>query len=231
MSFYGTGTVTLSGTFSGSLVGTGAFPTRVTLTFTPTAGTLTCTVTGSVLNAQLEAGAFPTSYIPTAGSAATRAADVATMPVGSWFNAAAGTIAAQGSSNRGTTNCLWFEIDDGSGATNMVCNFYDQLDFQAVLRNRAGGANYGLVSAGYVMADGVTANVAGSYVVSSGANALCVNGGTVFTSTAAYTLTASLTTLRLGGNQVASQQQNGYLRRVRYWPRAIGLAELHAVTT
>lgn len=54
LSFYGTGTITLSGVFVGSLVGVGPFPARASLIFTPTAGTLTLTVTGSVLNAQLE---------------------------------------------------------------------------------------------------------------------------------------------------------------------------------
>ena len=54
LSFWGTGTVTLSGTSTaGPLVGTGA-GNRVSLTFTPTAGTLTLTVSGSVTNAQLE---------------------------------------------------------------------------------------------------------------------------------------------------------------------------------
>jgi hypothetical protein len=62
LSFKGTGTVTLSGTSTaGPLVGTGANDT-VSLTFTPTAGTLTLTVSGSVTEAQLELGAARTAY-------------------------------------------------------------------------------------------------------------------------------------------------------------------------
>jgi hypothetical protein len=79
LSFRGTGTVTLSGaSTAGPLVGTGA-GNLVTLTFTPSAGSLTLTVTGSVTNAQLEVGAAASSWIPTTGAAATRAADVPTM--------------------------------------------------------------------------------------------------------------------------------------------------------
>lgn len=78
LSFYGTGTVTLSGTHAFAVVGTGAYPARRTYTFTPTAGTLTLTVTGTVQFANLETGAAATSFIPTAGVAATRAADTIT---------------------------------------------------------------------------------------------------------------------------------------------------------
>lgn len=62
LAFTGTGTVTLTGaSIAGPLVGTGA-GNRVSLTFTPTAGSLTLTVLGSVTLAQLEIGSTATAY-------------------------------------------------------------------------------------------------------------------------------------------------------------------------
>ena len=75
ISFYGTGSVVLSGAFVGVLNGTGA-NNRVSLTFTPTAGNLTLTVSGSVANWQLEAGSNATSLIKTISGSVTRNADV-----------------------------------------------------------------------------------------------------------------------------------------------------------
>lgn len=60
LSFTGAGSVTLSGTATGTLTGTGT--DRVSLTFTPTAGTLMLTVSGSVTKAQLELGAVAGQY-------------------------------------------------------------------------------------------------------------------------------------------------------------------------
>ena len=74
LSFYGTGTVTLSGVYTGSLVGTGTND-RVTLAFTPATGSLTVTVSGTVEYAQIEQSLFATSYITSAGTAGERLAD------------------------------------------------------------------------------------------------------------------------------------------------------------
>jgi hypothetical protein len=99
LSFTGTGTITLTGTSTaGPLVGTGTGESnRVSLTFTPTAGSLTLTVSGTITHAQLEIGAFRTSYIATTGAAATRSADVASITgsaFSGWYRQDEGTVFA-----------------------------------------------------------------------------------------------------------------------------------------
>lgn len=74
ISFYGSGTITMTGASLASVVGLGT-NLRKTYTFTPTAGTLTLTPSGSVSMVQVEAGAAATSYIPTTSATVTRAAD------------------------------------------------------------------------------------------------------------------------------------------------------------
>lgn len=76
ISFYGTGTIVLSGSMSSTVVGTGSL-NRVSVTAAATAGTLTLTVSGSVSKVQVELKNNATSYIPTTSTAVTRAADVA----------------------------------------------------------------------------------------------------------------------------------------------------------
>jgi hypothetical protein len=66
LSFYGTGTITLSGaSTAGPLVGTGDVPDRVSLTFTPTAGSLTMTLSGEIVQPRLETGTAATGSITT----------------------------------------------------------------------------------------------------------------------------------------------------------------------
>jgi len=150
LSFYGTGSVTLSGVATGTLNGTGA-NNRVTLTFTPTAGSLTLTVTGSVTFAQLEAGSNATSYIPTVSSTVTRNADVIskqgiytnnfiTSSGGTWFvdlkdwkigdsNVASISLADTSLSTNNTINIISGTIRTRIGST--VGNSYSTLPNRA----------------------------------------------------------------------------------------------------
>jgi hypothetical protein len=85
--FTGAGQIAISGNATGTLIGTGLGETnRVSLTFTPTAGTVTFTVTGIVTNAQLEVGSTASSYIPTTSAQVTRAADNVVRTLGDGFN-------------------------------------------------------------------------------------------------------------------------------------------------
>lgn len=131
LSFYGTGTVVLSGTASATVVGTGAYPTRTTFTFTPTAGTLTLTITGTVQWVNLETGTRATSWIPGTGGGNQRNADVAVITgtnFSSIYNTAEGTLvidlvinnpSATGASGRaGTISTA------GGGANRVVDMFY-----------------------------------------------------------------------------------------------------------
>jgi hypothetical protein len=228
LSFYGTGTVVLSGAFVGTLVGSGAFPTRSTLTFTPTAGTLTLTVTGSVTQAQLETGAFATSYIPTTSAAATRAADLAAInTLSPWYNATEGTLFAQFKAvgaTLATQQGIW-GLDDGT--TNNVI-----YGARAATTNRF---RYNSRSGGVVDVDGqittpvITDGAVAKTVVAIATNnynfALDGSAGTADTS--AVVPTVNRLTL---GNYIFSGSINGYLQRITYYPRRLTNAELRTLT-
>lgn len=229
LSFYGTGTITKSGAATGALVGTGAFPQRVSQTFTPTAGTLTCTVTGSVLNAQIEAGAFPTSYIPTTAATSTRVADAATMPIGVWFNAAIGTLEAE---------CVTFAValsnnldivgfNAGAQAETILIRI-SSFATNATAMSFTANTNRGGPNSGGTLVAGMPFKSAMTYDTAGLSETVCLNGTTPVTA-ATTGMPSGLTTLVLGPARVGPGI-SGYYRRLRYWPRVLSSAELAAVT-
>ena len=233
LSFYGTGTVTLSGvSTAGPLVGTGAFPTRVALTFTPTAGTLTLTVTGSVLNAQLEAGAFATSVIPTTAAAVTRSADVASMPTAAWFSAAQSSLVAeymvpQSPNPSATLNRDVCVLSDNSVNNRLILRGQGFSNSNPQIGTSITGTTTFSASLGSVAAN-VAAKVGGSWngVAAVGSS----NGGAVVSN--ALGIPAGLNLLTFGNDfSGASLYINGWMRRVQYWPRALSNSELQQVTT
>ena len=117
LSFYGTGTVVVSGANSGTLTGTGANE-RVSLFLGGTTiSNMTLTVTGTVTNAQLEPGDRLTSYIPTTTATVTRVADILEVTgtdFSSWWNESQGTIVFEKDAPGGSGTVYYYELSDSS---------------------------------------------------------------------------------------------------------------------
>lgn len=231
LTFYGTGSIALSGAFTGTLAGTGAYPTRVRLTFTPVAGTLTLTVTGTVQYAQLEAGGIPTSFIPTAGAAVTRSFEDLLMTgtnFSSWYNPSSGTLIAQGViPYTGGPNFPAFAcVDDGTGNNAIEWSMWDasaqSIRFAAYIAN-AGIWN---VNAGTYVA-GNLAKLAGAY---SPGKQQAAFGGALGTAATNATI-PTVNRMRIGGNRGNSYPLNGILKRLDYYNYRLSDALLQSLST
>jgi hypothetical protein len=223
LSFYGTGTIVLTGTSSATVVGTGAYPSRRTLTFTPTAGVLTVTVTGTVQFAQLEVGAFATSFIPTAASQVTRNADVATMTgtnFSSWYNASEGAFALQGFVTPSAT-CNYFFASDGA-ITNSL--YFDHSG--GTIRNVifSGGAAV-TMSTGAIGTVGAAVNMLSTYKLNNFAAAK--NAGTVAT-VGSGAVPVSMNQLSIGSALGIVAFVNSSISKIMYYPQRIINAEVQA---
>ena len=225
LSFYGTGTVTLTGTSTaGPLVGTGA-TTRVSLTFTPTAGSLTLTVSGTVKWCNLEAGAFATPYIATTAAAATRAAPVCSTTDLSWFNATEGTfVSKQTRYATAIADGNIYEINDGTsanrisggtGASGSVLNPFVIVSnvAQATLTQGAGSVVNTHTMAVAIKANDFAASTDGAAVVTD-------VSGTMPT----------VTTLTVGKNSGAAAYWNGWIASLTYYPLRLPNATLQFLT-
>ena len=232
LSFYGTGTVALSGTYTGSLVGTGAFPTRSTLSFTATAGTLTLTVTGTVSYAQLEALAFVTSYITTTGASATRALENATMPLGSWYNASAFSLLVEAQKNTSADTAFGTPVELNDGTVTRRTTFYNNpssalLRFSSTTSETLSAGTYTL-STPYKAAGAITGTS-----TTTGTIAASLNGATTVTGTTTNLDSASYTNMNIGyiGAPGAGNQMNGWIQRIAYYPVAFSNTQLQAMSS
>ncbi|WP_143272929.1 phage head spike fiber domain-containing protein [Azospirillum palustre] len=171
--------------------------------------------------AQAEAGAFATSPIPTTTAAATRSADICTMPLASvaGWNGSEGTIVVDASSQLTAYRPI-IQIDDGS-ANNRLYLDLNSGTVRAV--STASGANQCLISLSTISAD-VRFSVAAAYALNNCAASM--NGApAVVDVTAAMPTT---TTLRIGYD--SANFLNGYIRRLRLYGRRQPDAVLQGMT-
>lgn len=183
-----------------------------------------------IWGAQLEAGAFVTSYIPTVASSVTRSPDIASITgtnFSSWYNASEGSFVAtyEASPNTFTTylaasngvvaqNSMHMDND---GAGNMRVAYY------------SGSSAVALLSLGAVGTINAVNNIATAYKVNDFAASR--NGGAVVTDTAGA-VPVSVTQLNIGADPsgAAVNVSNTHIRKITYYNKRLLNSQLQTLT-
>lgn len=220
----GTGSCTCTaGTAVGSGFGTATALAPVTFTLT-TAGSVSFALVGSVSRFQCENGTFATSFITTISSAATRAADICHMALGSHFNEAEGTFVL--SAEIGQNMVLGMDNGNGGSSTRgHVRAVSTQRNFYMLVGNSI-RSNY---SESTPLETGTRINLAFSY--GAGGTQCAVNGRLAHASTSAANGFAAAT-LRIGCRYLpgATSFHNAAISRVAYYTKALSPQTLQKLT-
>lgn len=171
--------------------------------------------------ADIEAGAFATSYIPTVASQVTRSADVATMTgtnFSSWYNASQGTFAVGFTSNGFTSNAMIFSVTDGT-LTNLIQSYWSA----ATTITMDGGA---LATMTLTAAQNTASTLAYAYKLND--YAAVINGGSVTTDTSG-TPPSTMSQLNIS-NRNGSLFGNGHIRQIAYYNTRLPNATLQTLT-
>lgn len=226
--------------FIATASGTGAGPVQIDFitgdsdTRSPTnSSTDAVYVWGGQIEATSAAWPAPTSYIPTAGSTATRAADVASMTgtnFSSWYNQAAGTFITQATPG-----------GDYNSRGRVLAARLDNNNNHQIYRSDAAGSAIGkrwvsiTVAAASPVATlntsandtGATAKVALAYATND--FALAVDGAVVETD--AGGALPSPTALQIGTYDGASFWFNGHIASIKYYAKRLPNNKLQSLTT
>jgi hypothetical protein len=172
--------------------------------------------------AQLEAGAFPTSYIPTTTATVTRAADVASITgsnFSSWYNQTEGTVFFEGINPAVSTTA--FAVSDGS--TNNRLQMETGTNTR-VARVVSGGTTQAGNNIAYTY--GASQKFAMSYVTNS---INFANAGTLGTEDTSATI-PTVDQARIGANPTGANPLNNTIKRLTYWPVRFAGTTLQQIT-
>jgi hypothetical protein len=220
LSFYGSGTITLSGTHTATVVGLGT--ARKTYTFTPTAGNLILTVSGTCTNGQLEAGSYATSYIPTTSAIVTRNADVISKTgISSLIGQTEGTIFVDCKDVKVGLSRL-FEIFNLS---NTSTNIYLNLSSSGALQIILNGAVVDIATGSVIDLDKVI------FKYTSDSIKLFNNGVLIGSYSGAVSFSNALDTLSIGGTTYTTRTINGNIKLLGLWKTALTDQECINLTT
>ncbi len=174
--------------------------------------------------AQVEAGAFPTSYIATTTGTVARSADVAEVSDLSWFNESAGTLYAE------------FSVPF-LGATRVAAAIHGGADthgYRLFARNTNESEADVKVSAtaqAVFTLGTVSANTRHKIVLAYAVNdfAGTLDGAAPGTDTSG-SLPGSITTLSIGNQATNNVPLNGHISSIAYWPRRYSNGFLQSLT-
>ena len=184
-----------------------------------------------VWGAQLEESSFPTSYIETTGSTATRAADVASIPVADFgFNDNAGTVFVEASvlNDQNANDRRILEISDGT--ISNFFSFYQDVSAgeNIYIANQSGGSLTANFDTGFTITESsifkAIATLKDNDVAAS------VNGGSITTDTST-TISSALSEVNIGYLGGGTQQLNGHIKSITYYPRRLTDAQIQELTT
>jgi hypothetical protein len=178
--------------------------------------------------AQVEAGAFATSYIPTVASQVTRTADQCSIVApmfAPWYNQSEGTFVVEADSVAPVIAATYAAVsanDNSSNNRNSV--FFTSGLWGAI--TTVGGVN----QASIVVSGSYTPNAIAklSYAYATNNFAFSVNGSAPSTDTSGTV--PSVDRLFIGSTLANNQAINGHIRSIRYYPTRLSDAQLQALT-
>ena len=176
---------------------------------------------------QIEAGAFPTSYIPTTTAAATRSADVASISgsnFSSWYNQTEGTVFAEMDRNTAISSSSTVVSINDNSSNNRLYNFRQDSASALTVISATGGTLDGAL--GVTLANTSNRNrVAAAQSLNNLAAA--ANGGTVLSDTSVAMPTVTQVQI---GNVTGTSYFNGTIRRICFWPTRLPANTLQSIT-
>jgi hypothetical protein len=177
---------------------------------------------------QTEVGAFPTSYIPTVASQVTRTADVAVMTgtnFSSWYTATEGTFFAEWTLGRDVTSVSIYTAEDGT-SNNSIRTRYEAAGTANDSAVTVGGVIQATLAASNQQTLSTTYKNAMAYKVNDFARS--ASGASVVTDTSGTI--PLVTQFSIGKNATNTEQPNGHIRQIAYYPRRLANAELQGIT-
>ena len=180
-----------------------------------------------IWEAQLEAGAFATSLIPTNGSSLTRNADVVSMTginFSSWYNASEGTFTVQCDSAAVSASgaAVYYALGASDGTTSNINGVY-LFQTTSYGASVVGGAAQANITAGTVTVN-TTQKIAYAYKANSFSAAL--NGAAANIDTSGSIPTVDR--LTVGASYSGSNLINGHVAKLAFYPQRLTNNEVRA---